>query len=92
MTTPKIPIIDFSAYIDDDIDLVHEKKSLVINEVSQACSEYGFFQVMNHGVPQDLLNNSLYMYKTFFDYPKEEKLKYSAVSSLYPTGYGTIDI
>lgn len=56
-----------------------------------ACSEYGFFQVVNHGVPLDQLNNTLDIFKIFFNYSTdstEEKLKCSPVSTIFPCGYG----
>lgn len=50
-------------------------KEAVKKEISKACTEYGFFQVVNHGVPVDLLNHSLELAKTFYGYPDEEKMK-----------------
>ena len=43
--------------------------------IGQACSEYGFFQILNHGVPHALMSRALHLSKTFFEYPDEEKLK-----------------
>ncbi|GMY15642.1 flavonol synthase/flavanone 3-hydroxylase-like [Fagus crenata] len=56
--------------------------------ISQACSEYGFFQIVDHGVPHDLMSRALHLSKTFFEYPDEEKLKSSPGSEApLPAGY-----
>lgn len=47
----------------------------VKKELSRACREYGFFQIVNHGIPVELLNRSLELAKTFYGYPDEEKMK-----------------
>ncbi|RZC49718.1 hypothetical protein C5167_018147 [Papaver somniferum] len=47
---------------------------LVLN---MACSEYGFFKIVNHGIPKGLMSRALELSKMFFEHPDEEKLKYS---------------
>lgn len=50
-------------------------KEVVKKEISKACREYGFFQIVNHGIPVDLMNYSLELAKTFYGLPDEEKMK-----------------
>ncbi|OMO79130.1 Oxoglutarate/iron-dependent dioxygenase [Corchorus olitorius] len=58
--------------------------------ITQACSDYGFFQVVNHGVPLNLLHKALELSRIFFEYPSEEKLKSSPPSGApVPAGYRT---
>nr|UKF18679.1 FLS1 [Apocynum venetum] len=67
-----IPTIDLSPFSNEaDVN----GKSKVKDLIRQACSEYGFFQVVNHGVPQELLSQLMDLSKTYFQYPEEEKLK-----------------
>ncbi|PWA89464.1 oxoglutarate/iron-dependent dioxygenase [Artemisia annua] len=46
-----IPTIDFSLLNSTDVDL----RSKEIQELDKACKEWGFFQVINHGVPEALM-------------------------------------
>lgn len=56
--------------------------------IDQACSQYGFFQIVNHGVSAGLMSQALDLSKTFFDLPDDEKLKYSPVPGApLPAGY-----
>ncbi|KAJ7956381.1 putative 2-oxoglutarate and Fe(II)-dependent oxygenase superfamily protein [Quillaja saponaria] len=71
-----IPTIDLSAFTEGDSD---GNKKTIVDKVGQACSEYGFFQIINHGIPLSLMRQALDMSKTFFDYPLEEKLKSSPI-------------
>lgn len=63
-----IPLIDLS--VSDTRDL----KQLV-SEIGNACKKWGFFQVINHGVPLELCTRIKEAAKTFFDRPIEEKRK-----------------
>ncbi|KAK2990730.1 hypothetical protein RJ640_003798 [Escallonia rubra] len=87
MAIPSIPMVDFSCFFrKDDGNGIGKQK--IIDEVGKACSEYGFFQVVNHGVPLDLMNRALELSETFFELSMEEKLKCSPISTLNPAGYG----
>ncbi|CAI0470806.1 unnamed protein product [Linum tenue] len=48
--------------------------------VKEACSETGFFQVVNHGVPTPLIDRAFQVSTHFFDLPADEKLRYSSGS------------
>ncbi|XP_010468275.1 PREDICTED: flavonol synthase/flavanone 3-hydroxylase-like [Camelina sativa] len=47
----------------------------VISEIGDACEKWGFFQVINHGVPCDTRNRVEKTARMFFNLPMEEKLK-----------------
>ncbi|XP_009626189.1 flavonol synthase/flavanone 3-hydroxylase-like [Nicotiana tabacum] len=80
-----IPTIDLSPFFTDGDEI---GKSKVMNSITKACSNYGFFQIVNHGVPLDVMNRALSLSKTFFAYPDEEKQKSSpGSSSPLPAGY-----
>lgn len=80
-----IPTIDLSPFFTDGDEI---GKVNVMNSITKACSNYGFFQIVNHGVPLDVMNRALSLSKTFFAYPDEEKQKSSpGLSSPLPAGY-----
>ncbi|XP_030467740.2 2-oxoglutarate-Fe(II) type oxidoreductase hxnY-like isoform X1 [Syzygium oleosum] len=64
-TALKLPIIDLSSP-----DRLSSAAS-----IRQACIEYGFFYLVNHGVKEELLAKVLEESKKFFSLPLEEKMK-----------------
>ena len=60
----------------------------VVSQVRDACRDWGFFHVVNHGVPGELLDRVLKQAQRFFALPKEEKLKVRRASAGDITGYG----
>ncbi|KAH7440939.1 hypothetical protein KP509_03G016900 [Ceratopteris richardii] len=61
---------------------------MVLAEIANAFEQYGFFQVVNHGIPSSILHNTLSAGKQFFDLPAHEKQKY-ANNPLTYEGYGS---
>ncbi|KAL7158550.1 hypothetical protein ABFS83_02G151400 [Erythranthe nasuta] len=57
------------------IDLGCEDHSLIVKQIGDACREYGFFQVINHGVSKEIVDNILCVAHEFFDLSVEEKMK-----------------
>ncbi|KAK6123230.1 hypothetical protein DH2020_043021 [Rehmannia glutinosa] len=85
MSIDSIPTVDLSPFFTNSDENGHKKAIEIIKE---ACSEYGFFQIVNHGVPLDLMSQAIQLSKTFFAFPYEEKLKYSPGSDApLPAGY-----
>ncbi|KAA8540958.1 hypothetical protein F0562_024904 [Nyssa sinensis] len=85
MANSIIPTIDLSPFFKDAGDDV-KKKAMDI--IGQACSEYGFFQVVNHGVPLGLMSQAMELSKTFFGCPGLEKFKSSpGPGAPLPAGY-----
>ncbi|KAI8013956.1 Protein DOWNY MILDEW RESISTANCE 6 [Camellia lanceoleosa] len=56
------------------IDLSSTNPNLV-TQISQACKNWGFFQVINHGVPMECRRNMESVVKKFFALSEEEKGK-----------------
>ncbi|XP_021287288.1 protein DMR6-LIKE OXYGENASE 1-like [Herrania umbratica] len=75
----EIPVIDLSAYNTGDT------KQLA-SDIGNACKKWGFFQVINHGVPLELRCRVEKVAKAFFDLPIEEKRKVKR-DDLNFTGY-----
>ncbi|KAM3706248.1 hypothetical protein ACJW31_03G139200 [Castanea mollissima] len=67
-----IPTIDLN---DNQID-EGQGSSPLVSKTSQACEEYGFFQIINHGVPKELSQKVLAVVTEFFQLPHEERAQY----------------
>ncbi|KAL4322472.1 hypothetical protein AHAS_Ahas14G0213900 [Arachis hypogaea] len=63
-----LPIIDLSDFHDQS------RRYQIINEIRNACKEFGFFQVINHGIDQSTINEALKAAEEFFNLPHEEKM------------------
>lgn len=85
MAISEIPVIDLSPlFRHGDEDGRRE----VIEEIRKACCECGCFQILNHGVPLDLMTRAFKASKNFFESPVEEKLKCSPLPAApFPVGY-----
>eukprot|EP01018_Ginkgo_biloba_P017656 Gb_32334 [translate_table: standard] len=77
----QIPVIDLSGLHD-------ERCNKTMEEISKACKEWGFFQVINHGLSPLLLRAALGVSKGFFDLPLVEKQKHANDPRTY-VGYGS---
>lgn len=75
----QIPVIDLS------VSTPTETQQL-ISKIGDACKKYGFFQVINHGVPLELRQNAEKVAKGFFHLPLEEKRKVMR-NEVDPMGY-----
>ncbi|XP_057836530.2 protein DMR6-LIKE OXYGENASE 1 [Cryptomeria japonica] len=66
-TSYAVPVIDLK-----DLDGPHRVK--VINDIRRACEEDGFFQIMNHGVPETVMKSMMDIAKEFFEMPVEDRV------------------
>ena len=57
-----------------------------ISDLSGACSEHGFFRLVDHGVKADLINGLLKISRAFFALPKNKK-QINARTEERPWGY-----
>ncbi|KAL4271219.1 hypothetical protein GQ457_13G007430 [Hibiscus cannabinus] len=57
------------------IDLSVSGTEKLASDIGKACQEWGFFQVINHGVPLESRYRVEKVAKAFFDLPTEEKRK-----------------
>ncbi|XVF71970.1 hypothetical protein PTKIN_Ptkin12aG0083200 [Pterospermum kingtungense] len=65
-TSPQVPIIDFQ-------ELESGKRMEIVNEVREAASTWGFFQMINHGVPLATMEKLLDSVRQFHEQPQEVK-------------------
>ncbi|KDP39906.1 hypothetical protein JCGZ_03437 [Jatropha curcas] len=61
----KLPVIDLSS----------PDRFATANSIRQACVEYGFFYLVNHGVEEELLSRVFEESSKFFSLPLDEKMK-----------------
>uniref|UniRef100_A0A2N9H2Z8 Fe2OG dioxygenase domain-containing protein n=1 Tax=Fagus sylvatica TaxID=28930 RepID=A0A2N9H2Z8_FAGSY len=71
-----IPTIDLSG-VDSP------NRSLIVDQIRRASSSFGFFQIINHGVPLGVLDRTMASIKGFHEQPTEIKARY------YRRGIGT---
>nr|KYP49749.1 Protein SRG1 [Cajanus cajan] len=64
-------------------------RSRVVQEIRDACRRLGFFQVVNHGVGESVLDEALFVASKFFDLPTKEKVKLMSNDVHKPVRYGT---
>eukprot|EP01018_Ginkgo_biloba_P006791 Gb_19770 [translate_table: standard] len=79
-----IPIIDM-----DRLQFGEERQS-EMSKLSMACEQWGFFQVVNHGVPQSLMDRMRGVIREFFELPLEEKKQYASNLGSSLQGYGQL--
>nr|AFK39688.1 unknown [Lotus japonicus] len=62
---PQVPVIDFNKLFSDD--------GAELEKLDHACKEWGFFQLINHGVNHSLVEKMKMDVQKFFNLPKDEK-------------------
>ena len=67
-----IPIIDFAAWSNH---ASKEERYAISTRLVKACAEVGFAYIINHGVPQDTLDQAFAVSRQLFNLPQEEKMK-----------------
>ena len=65
-----------------DLSNFEARKAAIADELWQAATEIGFFQVVNHGIAQQQIDEAFTMTERFFALPHETKAR-------YPLGKGT---
>jgi isopenicillin N synthase-like dioxygenase len=79
----KIPIVDFAgAYSPEVAD-----REAVAAAIHRACRETGFFYVVNHGVPEAVIERQFAFSRAFFALPLREKLKIDIRNTTNMRGY-----
>jgi isopenicillin N synthase-like dioxygenase len=88
-----IPIVDlarrFSSAGGSIPDEEHRnRRAAALEAVGDACKNWGFFQVVNHGVGVGSVERMRGAWREFFDLPMEEKELYANSPATYE-GYGS---
>ncbi|MCD7447037.1 hypothetical protein HAX54_021670 [Datura stramonium] len=84
MTSVNVPLIDLGNLNSANDSVCRE----IIDRISHACREWGFFQVTNHGVSHELMEKTRAVWHEFFQLPLEEKQKFANLPVTYE-GYGS---
>ena len=71
-----VPVIDLS-----NINGAGGEDEEVVKLIASACSEYGFFQVINHGIPQSLMDQYVDQCRRYFALPREMKQRWKRSDS-----------
>ena len=83
LSLEEIPVIDLAPFLGGTPEDRHE----VAQKIGRACRHIGFFYVINHGVPQSLIDETFAQAKRFFDLPAERKEEISIERSAIHRGY-----
>ncbi|KAK8684124.1 hypothetical protein V6N13_040157 [Hibiscus sabdariffa] len=65
-----VPVIDFSKLNGDD-------RARTLGQIANACQEWGFFQLVNHGIPVELLERVKKVSSEFYKLEREENFNKS---------------
>lgn len=82
---PKLTITEAQGIPIISLSQQNDQENLITN-IRDACKNWGFFQVIDHGVDLELLEKMKLKSKEFFKQSKEEKLKISR-DETNPVGY-----
>ncbi|KAH9316217.1 hypothetical protein KI387_024844, partial [Taxus chinensis] len=78
----RLPVIDISG-------LGAARHSEVVAAIGKACQDFGFFQVVNHGVPASMIRDMIRVTSEFFELPLPERKKYMSDDMTKPVRYGS---
>ncbi|GMN30746.1 hypothetical protein TIFTF001_002940 [Ficus carica] len=68
-----VPVIDMSKLLDQNPSIYHHEMA----RLHSACRDWGFFQLINHGVPEEVIEKMKIDTQEFFQLPLEEKKAYT---------------
>ncbi|KAG8368631.1 hypothetical protein BUALT_Bualt15G0065700 [Buddleja alternifolia] len=80
-----IPTVDLSLLSSSNPD----QKSKAVHNLGKSCQEWGFFMLVNHGIPERLMMDMIEVIKEFFNLGDEEKPEFEPEKVLEPIRYGT---
>ncbi|KVH92242.1 1-aminocyclopropane-1-carboxylate oxidase 5-like [Cynara cardunculus var. scolymus] len=83
-----IPLLDLTSILNHSNQ---DERKKTVDQFGKACLEFGFLHIINHGLPDELVNRSRELTQRFFDCPIHEKLECTPVSTILPAGYGRMD-
>lgn len=88
-TSDSLPIVDFSALVSDDDP---DQRSRTIDVLGQACQQWGFFILVNHGISEALMRSLFEKTREFFDLTADERKQYEAKSASDPIKCGNFKV
>ncbi|XP_065872914.1 flavanone 3-dioxygenase 3 [Euphorbia lathyris] len=65
------------------------QRAKVVRDIANVCRHIGFFQIMNHGISESVMEGALEVASEFFELPMEEKKKVMSKDVHSPVRYGT---
>ncbi|CAK9179612.1 unnamed protein product [Ilex paraguariensis] len=68
---PQVPIVDMHSLLSGD------SMELELEKLHNACKEWGFFQLINHGVSSSLVDKVKFEIQKLFNLPAEEKKQFA---------------
>ncbi|GLJ39402.1 hypothetical protein SUGI_0804650 [Cryptomeria japonica] len=69
-----IPVVDMKGWWSNNSSTT--SRSQVVNDIGRACQEYGFFQIINHDIPDSLSKKMLEVAAEFFEMPIEDRIQW----------------
>jgi isopenicillin N synthase-like dioxygenase len=81
---PELPIIDFEPFL--SVTSSATEKQNVAAKIDEACRNQGFFYLIGHGVPQDLLDQVRMLAREFFDGASDAEKAKLATKQLHEGG------
>ncbi|XP_019187765.1 PREDICTED: protein DMR6-LIKE OXYGENASE 2-like [Ipomoea nil] len=79
----KLPIIDFAQL------QAGPNRLQALQSLAYACENYGFFQLVNHGITEEVMSSMRDVARRFFELPMTEREKYMSSDMSTPVRYGT---
>jgi isopenicillin N synthase-like dioxygenase len=79
----KLPVVDLARL------RVPTERAAVLSTIYTACRDYGFFQVVNHGVDSEAIAGMLDVAARFFELPFPERARHMSPDVRAPVRYGT---
>ncbi|KAJ6189395.1 hypothetical protein N7519_004303 [Penicillium mononematosum] len=67
--SPNIPVVDFAGW------KTESSRQQIAQDIVAACKKVGFVYIVNHSLPESMLDEAFSWSKLFFELPQEEKLK-----------------
>ncbi|PRQ25898.1 putative deacetoxyvindoline 4-hydroxylase [Rosa chinensis] len=66
----QVPVIDLSGFDNS------ERRKEIVNDINKAAESWGFFQLVNHGIPLNVMEGIQKSIRGFHELPQEEKVKW----------------
>nr|GMD81945.1 1-aminocyclopropane-1-carboxylate oxidase homolog 1-like [Ipomoea batatas] len=83
-STFKVPIIDMEGVHTDPT-----RRSEIIKEMRDACQSWGFFQILNHGIPTEVLDEMIEGVREFHEQDSEVKKQFYSRDPTRKVGFNT---